>query len=181
MIRWLRSRYFTRLLLAPWCASGRVCGQCHTHREHREHDNDGQGTQRSVRSCQNITNPVRSCSSRLTQGSALTSSLSRTTSRQYTGTEHAPHTGTATGPVMVLPARQSMSLTPWSVFATTVPSLLPPQAISADTAAAAVTSPHIALVHRDARAADRHPQIRQPPYLVTRHLLYQGSPGPSGS
>src|SRR4051794_181924 len=70
MIRRLRSRYFTRLLLAPWSV-----------------------THLSVRSCQNAPNRVRSYSSRLTQGLTVSPSPFRTTSRQHTGTAHAPHRG----------------------------------------------------------------------------------------
>ena len=59
---------------------------------------------RSVALCQNVPSCVRSYTSRLTQGLDVLPSLSRTTSRQHLGTEHAPHTGTATGPVTVPPA-----------------------------------------------------------------------------
>ena len=63
----------------------------------------------SVRPCQNAPTGVRSYSSRLTQGSETLPALSRTTSRQHRGSEQAPHTGTATGPVTVPPAWQAWS------------------------------------------------------------------------
>lgn len=63
-----------------------------------------EGTGQSVALCQNSPSCARSYSARLTQGCEVVPSLSRTTSRQHSASEHDPHTGTATGPVRVPPA-----------------------------------------------------------------------------